>query len=88
VEAYFAGNEEKSDMEDIYRPIESWCFEPAVTNFNLFKDRGTFNADIHGWDTSHVTAMFGMFWGASTFNQPIGNWNVSSVSSMGGMSCL
>ena len=48
----------------------------------LFYEKGSFNADIGGWDVSKLTTMESMFEEATAFNQAIGNWDVSEVTNM------
>jgi hypothetical protein len=37
------------------------------------------DADLTGWDVSHVTDASRAFFDATTFNQNIGNWDVRNV---------
>ena len=43
------------------------------------------DADLTGWDVSHVTDASRAFFDATTFNQNIGNWDVSKVTNMSHM---
>jgi surface protein len=55
----------------------------GITDMNsLFKNKGTFNADISSWDVSSVTNMNEMFNQATAFNANISSWDVSSVTTM------
>lgn len=57
----------------------------------LFKNKLHFDADLGGWDVSHVNDMSHMFWdalvtsmafmfaGAASFNGAIGGWNVAAA---------
>jgi surface protein len=51
----------------------------------LFYNKGTFDEDIGGWDTSKCTNMFYMFHSASAFDQDISGWDTSQCTSMYGM---
>jgi surface protein len=42
----------------------------------------SFNGDISGWDTSHVTNMEGMFFYDEDFNRDIRDWDTSNVTNM------
>ena len=55
----------------------------GITDMNsLFKNKGTFNADISSWDVSSVTDMSWMFREADAFNGDISSWDVSSLTDM------
>jgi surface protein len=51
----------------------------------MFREAGSMNGDIGGWDTGTVTGMSSMFWGATSFNQDISGWNTGNVTSLGSM---
>ncbi|CAJ1960472.1 unnamed protein product [Cylindrotheca closterium] len=73
----------KEQLIATYGPINSWCFDPNVTNISLlFSEKQEFNEDISNWDVSSVTNMKSMFNGADCFNQSLDKWDVSSVTNM------
>ncbi len=64
----------------------NYILTAAVTDMTeVFKNKGSFNGDISGWDVSKVTDMSDMFKGANVFNQNISGWDVSSVTDMSDM---
>ena len=67
-----------------YGHISYWDVSQVTDMKSAFKDKDTFNEDIHLWNVSSVTDMTNMFQGAESFNQPL-DWDVSSVTNMGGM---
>ncbi len=67
-----------------YGHISYWDVSQVTDMNRAFKDKETFNEDIHLWNVSSVTDMSNMFQGAESFNQPL-DWDVSSVTNMGGM---
>jgi len=76
----------KSQVIDVYRPVEDWCFTSNVTDMSkLFFYSEVFNEDIRTWNVSAVMNMEAMFWKASAFNQPLNYWDVSNVKNMGRM---
>jgi len=62
---------------------------PELSNLvimnRMFQDSSNFNADISGWDVSHVLSMDGTFLGAASFNQDLSSWDVSNVETMNSM---
>ena len=50
----------------------------------MFTATYNFSADLHNWDTSHVTNMAYMF-NDTNFNGDIGSWNTGNVTNMVGM---
>ena len=59
--AVVAYNTNPTSAIETYGPISDWGVS-AITGMNqLFKDLGSFNADVSGWDTSGVTDMSSMF---------------------------
>ncbi|GMI50876.1 hypothetical protein TeGR_g6448, partial [Tetraparma gracilis] len=54
----------------------------VTTMWNLFVNKGSFNEDISGWDTSKVTTMEMMFVAAAAFDQDISGWDTSKCTSM------
>ena len=68
-----------------YGPIENWDVSEVTHMSQLFRHKGTLNADLSKWDVSNVTSMVGMFSGATQFNSDISNWMVSKVTNMWSM---
>ena len=59
--AVVAYNTNPTSAIETYGPISDWGVS-AITSMNqLFKDLGSFNADVSAWDTSGVTDMSSMF---------------------------
>ena len=48
----------------------------------MFRNAGSFNQDIGGWNTANVAAMSHMFRDAISFNQDIGDWDTANVTTM------
>jgi len=59
---------------------------PTVTSLRrMFRDAGSFNQDIGGWNTANVATMSHMFNDAPKFNQDLSSWDVSGVSAADSM---
>ena len=58
------------------------CTTGATSMNSLFRNQGTFNADISHWDVSSVEDMQNMFIHATTFNADISHWDVGNVKNM------
>ena len=62
---------------------------PDLTGVNdmslMFSGAISFDGDLSGWDTGHVTNMYSMFSGASSFNGDIGGWDTGRVTDMSWM---
>ncbi len=74
----------RSEYDLFYKPIDSWNTSSIVDMSGLFKDYSTFNEDLSGWNTDQVTNMSELFQ-SSSFNYPISKWNTSNVTSMDSM---
>ena len=90
VVALWANNQSALEFTDpsnnpYYGHISDWDTYCVTDMSELFKNRGSFNADIGNWDVSNVTNMAQMFYHALIFNQDIGAWNTSNVQNMGNM---
>ena len=62
--------------------MNSWDVSSVTSMYQMFYNKGDFNADISAWDTSSVTDMSYMFNGATSFNADISGWDTSSVTTM------
>ena len=59
VSDWFLGNTSRSTVVATYGPIEEWDISEVTNMQYIFKERGSFNADLSKWNTGAVTTMLG-----------------------------
>jgi hypothetical protein len=59
VSDWLSGGTAKDTVVAKYGPIEDWNVESVTSLYNVFYQKGTFNADISMWNTAAVTTMRG-----------------------------